>query len=566
MRIKSITIENFKAFPKVKIECNENFNYIVGENNIGKSTILEAIQLWKIGYDTIIQNNGNSFYGQNTPRYLPFESLFFLRLSVINDIFNNKAKKKVSITLDFQHEGVEYSLKITLEKPGSIDTYFRVKFSSVAFGRFKEKVIELGLNLTNVIFLYQTRPIFHSIKNEPFYNNAQLMKKISLGKSSEVIRNKILKIEHAEDKFFALEQRLNRVFKSNIKFRYKNTNKQDDEFIKITFQEGTKKEVDISLIGSGLLQVIEIFSTLEFINQREHCLNILLIDEPDSHLHANLQSNLIDELRLDLSNQVFLVSHNERLINKAEDGELFYVNRHAIANGLIQNLPHDCYDTVAIELAGELLELSLEEKTKIIIITEGKTDKKILDKAWEKLNPGIESPFHFVSSGLELEEEKREGCADTVKRTIELASTVMKDVRLVGLFHNDQEGNAELKGLNKKIFNPYSLDNISRNHKTKMVFGLCLPIPDSRIEFVTIDDLTQRYLVIEHFFSDEVLLMHSMKGKNILTSNVFRIQGDKNKFANKLDELEAVEFENFKLIFETIQNLFADVLIEVEVI
>jgi predicted ATP-dependent endonuclease of OLD family len=94
MRIKAISIENFKAFPKVKIECNENFNFIVGENNIGKSTILEAIQLWKAGYDAIVQNN-----------------------------------------------------------------------------------------------IYQTRPIFHSIKKESFYNNAQLMKKISLGKSHEVIRN-----------------------------------------------------------------------------------------------------------------------------------------------------------------------------------------------------------------------------------------------------------------------------------------------------------------------------------------------------------------------------------------
>ena len=559
MRIKGITIENFKAFPKVHIITNENFNFIVGENNIGKSTVLEAIQLWKSGYDAIVQNNGVSFYGQNTPRYLPFDNLFFLRLSSINDIFNNKSKKKLSITLDFNHEENDYSLKITLEKPGSIDTYFRVKYSITPFNRFKDKVLDLGLNLTNVIFLYQTRPIFHSIKNEPFYNNAQLMKKISLGKSHEAIRNKILKSEHPENKFLALETRLNRVFNSNIKFRWKNSNRQDDEFVKITIQEEGKKEVDISLIGSGVLQVIEIFSTLEFISKKEHCLNILLIDEPDSHIHANLQSNLIDELRLDDSNQVFLISHNERLINKADDGELFYVNTNSIEEGTIRSLPKNCYNSVSIELAGELLALSPEEKEKIIVITEGKTDKKILEKAWEKLNPGTESPFHFIASGFHLDEEKKKGNAREARNTVEFVSSIVNDIKLVGLFDNDREGNEQLSGFRGEIFEPYSLESIIRKHKTKKIYGLCLPVPEVREKFVTTNKLTQRYLVIEHYFSDKIIEENNLKGDHILDTEVFDIDGDKNKFADKLDDLEPKEFENFKLIFDKIEELFIEV-------
>lgn len=558
MRIKGITIENFKAFAKVKIETNENFNFIVGENNIGKSTVLEAIQLWKSGYDAVVQNNSTSFYGQNTPRYLPFDNLFFLRLSTINDIFNNKSKKKLSITLDFNHEEIDYSLKITLEKPGSIDTYFRVKYSVAPFNRFKDKIIELGLNLRNVIFLYQTRPIFHSIKNEPFYNNAQLMKKISLGKSHEVIRNKILKSEHPDDKFIALETRLNRVFNSNIKFRWKNSNRQDHEFVKITIQEGTKKEIDLSLIGSGILQVIEIFSTLEFISNRDHCLNILLIDEPDSHIHANLQSNLIDELRLDTTNQVFLISHNERLINKAEDGELFYINTTSVEAGIIKSLAKNCYSSVSIELAGKLLGLSPEEKEKIIVVTEGKTDKKILEKAWEKLNPTIECPFHFIASGLQPNEESRTGNADTVRRTIEFISTIVNEIKIVGLFDNDREGNEHFKSMNRDIFDRYDILNISRKHISKNIFAMILPVPPHRIEFVTVDNMLQRYLVIEHFFSDEILVLNNIKGNNILTTNVFEIQGNKENFANNLDDLELECFENFRLIFDTIVGLFVE--------
>lgn len=39
--IKKITIKNFKSIETLELVCNENFNVIIGENNIGKTTILK---------------------------------------------------------------------------------------------------------------------------------------------------------------------------------------------------------------------------------------------------------------------------------------------------------------------------------------------------------------------------------------------------------------------------------------------------------------------------------------------------------------------------------------------
>ena len=557
MRIKEIIIENFKAFKKVKIECNENFNFIVGENNIGKSTILEAIQLWKASYDSLIQKSGNKFYGKTTPCYLPIDNLIFLRISDVDDLFHD-TRKNIKISLIIKDEADEFTLKVELEKPDKIDTYFRVKYDFNCFDLFKTKVTGLGLNLRNAIFLNKTIPVFKASKNEPFYNYAQILKKIALGKSSDVIRNKILRCEH-DNKFESLENRLNRVLNSVYKISLKNRSRQYEEHIIITLQEIGKKEVDIALIGSGVLQILEIFSTLELVSKNEFGLNILLIDEPDSHIHSNVQASIIDELRNDDKSQVFLISHNDRLINKAEDGELFYINKTSVEEGVIRSLPKDCYNSVSIELAGELLGLTPEEKEKIIVITEGKTDKKILEKAWEKLNPAIECPFHFIASGLEIDEEKREGGAETVRRTIEFLSTITENIKLVGLFDNDKEGNDKLSGLNGKLFESLILTEIFRKHKTKEIFGLCLPVPDNRIKFVTPNKPTQRYLVIEHYFSDEIIISNNLKGDHILDTEVFDINGNKNKFADKLDDLEQKEFENFKLIFDKIEELFIEV-------
>ncbi|MDM6940582.1 AAA family ATPase, partial [Klebsiella michiganensis] len=63
MHIAKIKFTNFKSFKDMSFECNDKFNIIVGENNIGKSTLFEGVSLWKYAYDNLIQEkNKNKFY------------------------------------------------------------------------------------------------------------------------------------------------------------------------------------------------------------------------------------------------------------------------------------------------------------------------------------------------------------------------------------------------------------------------------------------------------------------------------------------------------------------------
>ena len=63
-------------------------------------------------------------------------------------------------------------------------------------------------------------------------------------------------------------------------------------------------------------------------------------------------------------------------------------------------------------------------------------------------------------------------------------------------------------------------------------------------------------MVIEHYFSDEIIISNNLKGDHILDTEVFDINGNKNKFADKLIDLEPNEFVNFKLIFDKIVSLY----------
>lgn len=43
--IKSLHIEGFKKFNNLDVEFNKHMNILVGENEVGKSTILDAIKI-----------------------------------------------------------------------------------------------------------------------------------------------------------------------------------------------------------------------------------------------------------------------------------------------------------------------------------------------------------------------------------------------------------------------------------------------------------------------------------------------------------------------------------------
>lgn len=62
MKVKYIQLKNFKGFENINIVLNSKTNIIIGENNIGKSSLFEAILLWKKCFDNIIQSNKTSFY------------------------------------------------------------------------------------------------------------------------------------------------------------------------------------------------------------------------------------------------------------------------------------------------------------------------------------------------------------------------------------------------------------------------------------------------------------------------------------------------------------------------
>lgn len=560
MHIEKVELLNFKAFQSLEFSCNDTFNVVVGENNIGKSTIFEALNLWKFAYDNLVQERDKSrFYKAASNYYLNFSDLHQLRLANDNDLLNDASKTSASITVTITDGLANFSLKIRFEKPTIKNSYIRFFNSDnfEEFERFADYVRNKSCSLKNAIFIYQTRPISTIGKIEPFYNNGQIEKKIAIGRSHDVLRNKVLKTENSQarvvDRFSKLEGRLKSVLRNNYQIRFKNKNRTDDEYVRITAEREGHKELEISMMGSGFLQILEIFSTIEYIEAHADGICLILIDEPDSHIHSDLQSYLIDELKNHADSQIFLITHNDRLVGKVEQGELFYLNEKVKKLGRLDPLLMSDFSSVKSGLASVLDEMDSHD-SRPIILTEGKTDKKILDTAWEKLHPEQSNPYQIISSGIQIDEEKRMGSAETVRRSLEYLST-LTERKIIGLFDNDREGNEQFKGLNNQIFESHRLEIDFRKHKTKDIFGVLLVVPDNRNDFVTKDSLTQRYLVIEHLFSNDILQQHNMKGDSILQTNVFEVFGKKGDFSESCSNFNKSEFEEFRPLFKKFERL-----------
>ncbi|PGQ49754.1 ATP-dependent nuclease [Bacillus thuringiensis] len=379
MFLEKIIIKNFKGIEKIEISCDKSFNVIIGQNSIGKTSIFEALLLWKQCYDKSIKQNNKSFLKETTKKYLLFSELEFLRVTNDTDLFWNK-EKAIEVCLTINNNDCLYALGFKIERSKTpSNAYFRILYND--FAQFDAFAQSLTKKLNEAIFLYKTQPISNIPAKEPFMSNGQILRKLSKGKSHEVLRNKIIKNRTTSDKLRNLEITIMGILENDFSFKLKNTSSEEYIDLVIISQ---KKELDIHLQGSGFLQVAEIISSIEYFDS---ALNILLVDEPDSHIHARLQKNLINELKSNHKTQTFVITHNESFVdNLINECELFLFNNDSKSLGTL--LPIKITDLLALkeELGGTITGLEKVSLCNKLFFVEGDDDAKYLKRLLEKYN------------------------------------------------------------------------------------------------------------------------------------------------------------------------------------
>ena len=283
----SVCIENYKRFNDINLSGLKRINVFAGINNVGKSTILEAIYLLCKqndfnGLQEVVRLRGKI----SDKRISPDWFLSQVSQTKISGVFDNKnatvsVKSYSEDTSDFDSSAYIKSLSI-----GSVYDE-KIQKTTIRFFEDKEKTIysDGSKNLCKAIY---SSPFF---LNEPyryseFYYKAVQSK--ALPRIISFIHEKVLK--SISD--IRLTDALRRFLVA------------DDNF---------DIAMDLSSYGEGVQRIF--FISLMFASAEN---GVLLIDEFENAIHVELMpdfSRFIDELSKEFNVQVFLTSHSKECID-----------------------------------------------------------------------------------------------------------------------------------------------------------------------------------------------------------------------------------------------------------
>jgi predicted ATPase len=344
MKISKIQIKNFKSFQDVTVDLDPDFNVFTGVNNSGKTNLLEAIALWHECFNFLLyqairakpERYRAGHYVFKDTQYLLYTDIKTVRSSNIDDLFYQCDKsQKIELIFIFQDISSEQRanplLKIGFSITNSHGNSYKLEFlnrQDFDFFQFNQ----IFHNFPKAIACSFASPVATIRADERFLTTPQVLEAIQKRESVEVIRNRLYTL-HSDQ----ADPQLYETFKRDLSYiLFDSSSTQISFFTSSDFRDDVKViinykidnrdiEKDISLLGSGTIQIIVILLNLYSFGQRND-LNLILFDEPDSHIHRDIQSRLINTLlRFSETTQIFLTTHNESLIRQVSLHQLFHL-------------------------------------------------------------------------------------------------------------------------------------------------------------------------------------------------------------------------------------------------
>lgn len=329
--IKRLKVRNFKIHKETEVFFQSPLAMLTGENNSGKTSLLEALMIFSECYQNSLRQiqrssnkhiqNGHLIVGQfdfMSPVFIPYFA---------------SVRSENYYELFFQNAN---SFTLEADFFGSKDEVFTLVFE-VSQGRGQSAYkIESRTSTLELVKLNQTKPeklveviksspIASLMRNEPYMPPKMLQKKLVENAQVSTLRNRLLQIS-GQHKLQELQGQLQFImgfdeFELRVAF-----DPNEDLYIRADFRIDTQAYYqDIAMLGSGTLQMLEVLVSLNLSSRATH--RVVLLDEPDSFLHRRLQQNLIAKLREVASNgiQVIGTTHNEQVISSARLDEIYHL-------------------------------------------------------------------------------------------------------------------------------------------------------------------------------------------------------------------------------------------------
>jgi AAA15 family ATPase/GTPase len=333
MQITKFHIQNFKSFKDVTLILNKDVNILTGKNNAGKTTVLEAISLWYECFSKLLSQakRGEKNYkkdqwilGPTSNRYFEFDKINSVKSPNFEDIFhecNKRNKIKLEATIVNQQSD-EIKIKINIGESGNKYIIELEKFTTYDFQKFNTFFSQLPFPFN----VFYASPIATVNLIEEFATNQHIEQAYLTQKSSLYIRNRLFRLSKFEVSFEVFKNDLAYILGEKVDFQIIFDETKDIRIL-LKFRIGNQGSFkDIALLGSGTLQLIEILLNFYQADTQRRDLNLIMLDEPDSYIHRDIQKRLIEIVtRFSQNTQIIISTHNESFIRSASVEHLFHL-------------------------------------------------------------------------------------------------------------------------------------------------------------------------------------------------------------------------------------------------
>ncbi|MEQ9188355.1 MAG: AAA family ATPase [Cryomorphaceae bacterium] len=464
MVIERVKIENYKIFKSFDIKLNEDLNIVVGDNETGKSTLLEAINL-----ALTCQVEGRNISYELSPYFFNAQTV----TSFIHDLIQGKKVSPPSIVVEvfFKDSNILSKFKGSnnSERSDSCGVRIEVKLDDdynddyAAYISKPQEINSIPVEYYSVLWTSFSDSKLKSVKNFPSRVSLIDTSSVRLNNGTDQYIHKTIDDILTKEERAAIDiqfRKLKESFSTQDTLLQINTQLKagdnplihDDISVMLDYSQKRSWQANLTTyirnipyqnLGKGEQTVLKMAFALE--RQGPTTSSILLIDEPENHLSFSRLNVLLRGIQEKCIGQQLIIStHNSFVLNKLGLDRLKLINESKCLD--IEDLPSDT-QLYFKKLPGyDTLRLVLSSNT---ILVEGPSDELIVSAAYYSLNKRMP-----IEDGVDVLSVR----GLSFKRFLDIANGLDKNISVVrdndGDYKKKIEDNYEkyLEAGNVKLF------------------------------------------------------------------------------------------------------------------
>jgi len=322
--IRYVEIENFKTFgDKIRVDLGHPA-VLIGPNNAGKTSVIQALALWSRGVQAWFEKKGKPQQKDSRERLsagINRLNILEVPVSETRFLWNRMRVRKgntpirMTVNVGVEHGGVVKDCRMMFTQRDSEIIYCRPCDETLKDDALIQHAGTIPFHL-----LY---PMSGIETVETLVPEGRINVLLGQGQTAQVLRNLCYKVvegdkEKRTDDWRTIRHLMEKLF--GVELKTPGLDEKRGELIVRYRQPDTDTDMDIGLAGRGFQQMLLILAYLH-----THKGSVLLIDEPDAHLEVLRQKQVYEMLK-DVAaandSQVVVATHSEVILDDAIETNL----------------------------------------------------------------------------------------------------------------------------------------------------------------------------------------------------------------------------------------------------